>query len=57
MDSGGGGGGSLGNGGADADGTIGNSGGGGGGLDLIFTRKGSPLILHISLFSFCLLKC
>ena len=53
----GGGGGSLGNGGADADGTIGNSGGGGGGLDLIFTRKGSPLILHISLFSFCLLKC
>jgi len=57
MVSGGGGGGSLGNCGADADGTIGNSGVGGGGLDLIFTRKGTQLILHISSFSFCLLKC
>jgi hypothetical protein len=28
----------------------------GGGLELTFIRKGTPLILRISLFSFCSLK-
>ena len=31
--------------------------GGDGGLELTFTRKGTPLILLISLFSFLPLKC